>query len=500
MKLKFLSGLFSRQWFGRHRWIFRGLSGIGAGIILLAVRLADPEPYFQLDAYTDVTEGTRDASQASAARRINPVLTLKAGFARLPFLFPFREGAAGVSVPIPVFPADSPLAGYGDRKGHPATGIRDDIFLSVIALEQNGEIRLFLGMDSLIVPRRVSDGIIAMCLEDFSIPAGHVFMTATHTHSGIGGWARGPVGEIFAGEFNPEIISRWVELTRQTIAISINDMIEVDGLKHVEFSADRYIRNRLDGRNGRVYGRFKAVEINRAAGPDILVGVFSAHPILFPASNLEFSADYPGYWRRTVEANGDVLGVFAGGAMGSHSPRVPEVSDATDRPLSSAEVLGTALGVLTINALGEAASDTDLKVDSIRIDVSLPPLQLRLSDHLTLAPWLARRLLDSQGGSFFTGLRLGQSVFLGAPGDYSGELALELEAAIAVESGRGPAGVSQLRPVCTSFNGDYLGYLVPGRYYYYNSYESRVMSFYGHGWNDLCQFALEKVHRSLAGF
>jgi neutral ceramidase len=33
--------------------------------------------------------------------------------------------------------------------------------------------------------------------------------------------------------------------------------------------------------------------------------------------------------------------------------------------------------------------------------------------------------------------------------------------------------------VITSFNGDYVGYVVPARYYHMDGYEPRTMSFYG---------------------
>jgi hypothetical protein len=33
--------------------------------------------------------------------------------------------------------------------------------------------------------------------------------------------------------------------------------------------------------------------------------------------------------------------------------------------------------------------------------------------------------------------------------------------------------------IVTSFNGDYVGYVIPSRYYHLNGYEPRIMSFYG---------------------
>ena len=104
------------------------------------------------------------------------------------------------------------------------------------------------------------------------------------------------------------------------------------------------------------------------------------------------------------------------------------------------------------------------------VEVALPALQVRVSNGVRLRPWLARRLLPVQPVTFLQGLRLGDALWLSTPCDFSGELALGVKA-VAMES--------RLAAVVTSFNGDYVGYVIPAKYYVLNGYEPRTMSFFG---------------------
>ena len=83
---------------------------------------------------------------------------------------------------------------------------------------------------------------------------------------------------------------------------------------------------------------------------------------------------------------------------------------------------------------------------------------------------LAQRMLPVQPVTFLQGLRLGDALWLSTPCDFSGELALDLKAA---------ATEHRLATVVTSFNGDYVGYVIPAKYYTLDGYEPRTMSFFG---------------------
>ena len=66
--------------------------------------------------------------------------------------------------------------------------------------------------------------------------------------------------------------------------------------------------------------------------------------------------------------------------------------------------------------------------------------------------------------------RLDDVVWISTPCDFSGELSLGIKDFFRAKNADA---------VVTSFNGDYVGYIIPSRYYHLSGYEPRVMSFFG---------------------
>jgi hypothetical protein len=122
---------------------------------------------------------------------------------------------------------------------------------------------------------------------------------------------------------------------------------------------------------------------------------------------------------------------------------------------------------------------------ALGLDVSLPPLNLRLSDGIRLRPWLARKLLGVGSRSHLQVLRMNDSIWIATPCDFSGELALGIKEHLQAQGATA---------VVTSFNGDYLGYVIPGRYYHMAGYEPRLMSFFGPNMPDY----LDELIRTMA--
>ena len=104
------------------------------------------------------------------------------------------------------------------------------------------------------------------------------------------------------------------------------------------------------------------------------------------------------------------------------------------------------------------------------LDVFLPFFNVRLTDGVRLRPWLAQRLLPVRKQSFLQAFRFDDSVWVSTPCDFSGELALGIKDFLRVRGSRA---------VITSFNGDYVGYVISPRYYHLDGYEPRLMSFFG---------------------
>ena len=75
-------------------------------------------------------------------------------------------------------------------------------------------------------------------------------------------------------------------------------------------------------------------------------------------------------------------------------------------------------------------------------------------------------------------------VWVSTPCDFSGELALSVKNALR------PRGIEV---VVTSFNGDYIGYVIGSRYYHMDGYEPRLMSFFGPNVPDYLQELVQSL-------
>jgi hypothetical protein len=156
--------------------------------------------------------------------------------------------------------------------------------------------------------------------------------------------------------------------------------------------------------------------------------------------------------------------VFFAGGVGSHGPRAGAPG------FAGAERMGQALAQLAAQRLAEIPLTNSVAFAMLGLDVSLPELNVRLSDGWRLRPLVSRQFLHVQDRTFLQVLRLGQSLWVSTPCDFSGELALDIKNFL---HRRG------LQTTVTSFNGDYVGYVIPARYYHLGGYEPRTMSFFG---------------------
>ena len=356
-----------------------------------------------------------------------------------------------------------PLSGYGQRQGKPATGVHDDLFVKTVALEVSNQLVILFGVDALIVPREVADGAATQLREELGLRREQLYFSATHTHCGIGGWAEGMVGEAFAGEFNPAARAWFIRQIVTAARDAIADLAPA-ALGHGAFNAPEFVRNRLVGRLGRVNPAFTFLIVEQQTGRTAIIGSYSAHATVLPASVSEFSGDYPGYWQRAVEEKTGAMALFLAGSVGSHGP-VPG-----DKGFNGAERMGTELARQFLEQLASTPLTNQITFGLLGLPLDLPPIHLRLTAHLRVRPWLAAKLLPTTGDTYLQALRLDQSIWISTPCDFSGELALDLQNLLRTRD---------LQATITSFNGDYIGYVIPLKYYHLPGYEPRVMSFFG---------------------
>lgn len=444
----------------KKRWRIAGRITLGLLVVAVlaaasALTTVDRRPFAELPPLKSAIETATTASVP--ATETGP---LRAGFGRARL-----TPTVGTSEDRPELGEfrSLPLAGYGARQGQPATGTHDELSAKAIAFVVGGQTGVVVSADALIIPREVTALAMTRLNTDRGLRREQVYFSATHTHCGPGGWGEGLVGEAFAGPFQPAI-RIWLA---QQLAVAVEtalDDLSPASLGTGSFQAPELIRNRLSNGSGAVDAEFALVLVRQDDGDTAVIGSYGAHATVIGANVLEFGGDYPGAWQRGMETNGVLMAMFAAGGVGSHAHRAPT------NGLAGATQMGHALAAETSRQLSSIAVTNVVRFGVAGIGLPLPALQVRLTEGIRLRPWLAKQLLPVGEEVLLQGIRFNDTVWLSTPSDFSGELALELK--------------EELRPRAialqvTSFNGDYVGYVLPARYFNLEGYEPRTMSFYG---------------------
>lgn len=375
-----------------------------------------------------------------------------------------------------------PLAGYGDRKGKPATGVHDSIFVKAVALKVNGEIIVFTGADLLIMPPNIADSVVKILAPE-GINRDQIIFSATHTHSGPGGWAPGFIGKQFAGDENKDI-QRWLALRiSQCIVLAINDLKPAK-IGSGNFNAEGYTRNRVLGESGTKNNDFSFIVLEQAGNKKAILGSFSAHATTIGAENMEISGDYPGYWQRRIESTSADIALFCAGAIGSQSPV------GKGEQFEKAEYIGESLAD-SVNAHLVKVDLNDKPVLSfVSTLIELPDYHIRLTPKINLSTFWSKRLMPQPEDVFIQAIRIDDMVWITAPGDFSGEYALQIKNTLLAEG---------FKSNITSFNGSYVGYIVPGRYFYMGGYEPGLMGWFGPDMGEYTMDLMRQVSEIVTG-
>ena len=435
--------------------ILLGLLALALCTLILSVDEVDTRPYFRESYYANTVARLRVQEQT------NQIVwgQLEAGFGRArlsPTVNAQDEPAQGHFRSLS-------LAGYGSRHGKPATGVHDDVYVKTVAFCVQGRLGIIIGADALIIPRDVEEQAMRRLEQESGLRREQVYLSATHTHSSLGGWGEGKVAESFAGPFQPGAQLWFSECIVTAVQTAIKDL-KPARFGQGRFNASQFIRNRLVGNLGKVDPEFSYALFEQAGGKRAVLGVFGAHATILSGDMMQFSADYPGAWQHAVEDATGGMALFLAGGVGSQSP-VPGTNG-----LAGVERMGQALARLVIDQLPQTPLTNVVNFGMLGLDVTMPPLNVRISDGFRLRPWLAARLVPVKSTSFLQVFRIDDSVWISTPCDFSGELALGIKDFLHAR-GR--------NTVITSFNGDYVGYVIPARYYHLGGYEPRLMSFFG---------------------
>lgn len=448
---------------------------IGIIIALLVVlyfiftRSVDETPYFESDYFKNTT------AQIDSLKAICKMAddSLLAGFAKIsitPFLnSPEDNVAEGKFEKVP-------LAGYGARKGAPATDIHDSIFVKAAALKAGNQQIVLVGADLLIMPPNIIDSVTAV-LAKKGFSRSQLYFSATHSHSSIGAWGPGFVGRQFAGEENKNL-ERWlVGQIKKAVLDAVSDLRPAK-IGTGNFKAGEYTRNRLIGKLGTKNDDFNYIFIEQLDGKKAIIGSFAAHATTLGDKNMQISADYPGFWERKMEKSAVDYALFFAGSVGSQSP--VSKGDGFDEP----KYIGEALADSLLLQIPQTELNAKVPFSAVSVKMQLPEYHFRLTTKRNMSTGLTKKLMPYPKNVYVQAVRIGNMIWISTPCDFSGEYALQIKNALLSKG---------FNANITSFNGSYVGYIIPGRYFYLDKYEPKLMGWFGPNMGDYTMDIIRQI-------
>lgn len=437
--------------------ILLGFAGLLVLLIVLFVVVIGPWP-----TYTAGFEGTAYFNNSMA--RIDKAIQ-QCSITDKPGSLKVGWGTAMISPPI-----GTPLAGYSDRKSKPSTGVHDEQYVKAIAFSDGVDTAVVVGADMLLVPPNIAEPVRERVAKETPLTANNIFFTASHTHDGVGGFSPGLIAEFSFGKYDPKIPPMLINAF-STAIIDAYKSLEPAKLAHGAVDAPQFVHNRA--RQAGVDSALNWLLVEKANGKRCYVIRYSAHPTILDDDNMLSSAEYPGYLQRAVEKATGATAVYLGGGLGSMGPHAP---DAADR-FARCEAMGEGLAQLVLEATQNPVFVDHADVVSVGVPVDLPPFQMRpMSTKWRLSP-LARYITGLRATGWMTAVRVGNLVFVNAPGDFSGEI---------TATWRSWASNKGIDLWGSGFSGEYAGYISPDRYYSEVTdqkgnpeYETGVMSWLG---------------------
>ncbi|MCB1314665.1 MAG: neutral/alkaline non-lysosomal ceramidase N-terminal domain-containing protein [Leptospiraceae bacterium] len=364
-----------------------------------------------------------------------------------------------------------PLAGYGARNPMSSNAIDTPLYARALSLSNGHQTVTILNADLLLIPPAMRQHI----LRELNLPPAAVYFSATHTHSGPGGYAPGFLYELAFGEYDSRTFQRLADELIRTIRISRMDLQPAAMQSSQLGTTLPFVRNRIEfGAEPHATMNLTAVYRPGQSNPLALLIIASPHATCLGKTNRSLNGDYPGALQQKLESGHTYLALFMAGAVGSMTVTGAHSERACVQ--HTADTIAAAVDAALTHIAHKRGTINTVALFSQIVSVDLPSPGIRLGAHLRLAPFLVSGFFNRR--SYIHMLKLHDQLFLGMPGDYSGELAIKLERYIRTlpqNHADGQAG----HAIITSFNGDYIGYLLPRRRFALDHYESRTMSFYG---------------------
>jgi neutral ceramidase len=359
-------------------------------------------------------------------------------------------------------PYPTPIAIDAHRKGV-FEKVLDSIYVRAFVFDNGTERAAYVTLDMLIFPPSVT-AVLNDSLAGTGYSLDNTFLTATHTHSSFGAWAPGIIGEIFAGKYDPAIVAHIAHCVAMAIRNASIDMDKAKiGFNRMDCS--ELVYNRLLNDSTNIDPWFRYIRITRDDGKNAIIANFSAHATYLHDTIMKLHRDYPGHVVDYLESMITIdFAAFGAGAMGSMGPVYQEKG-----PWLGIEQTAADLFYKVMQSWNNTPLNYITKLNTMHLPIDLGEQQVRLNNYVRIRPWVANWVFG-ENPHFISGLRLGNTVLIGTPCDFSGELVAELTKFAEEKS---------LNLMVHSFNGDFIGYITHDNHYHLNAYETRTMNWFG---------------------
>lgn len=374
-----------------------------------------------------------------------------------------------------------PLAGYGRRGNY--ENVHDSLYIRILSVD-NGNFKAYLiNADLLLFPPELKNAIESK-MQEQGRDCEYIYLGATHTHNGIGGWDDSHLSEYLMGKYD----SGWVEQTADQVLFALNEAnnnaLPAKIFFWEAFAAD-FVKNRLTGWFHGIDDYMRGLEIIREDSSKALMVTFSAHPTSINSLSLEVSADYPGILVQNLEKSGYNFSMFMAGAVASHSK-----SGFCSGDFELCEEVGGALSERIQYAIERSPLATEASITTATIPVMHGITQLRVLKNVKLRDWAVKFLNGPLKGDIRI-LKIGDILMIGTSNDFSGEI-LVREQIPAFANAHG------MKIILTSFNGEYTGYITHDDHYYKGkrqevTFLNWVGPYFGAYYTEILKKIIEKV-------
>jgi hypothetical protein len=350
--------------------------------------------------------------------------------------------------------------GYSPRG--PYTFVQDSSHVKALTLSNGKSSIAWLNYELLIVHPQLADHVRAG-VQKAGISVDQLIFTATHTHSGMGGYMPGLVGSLAFGGYDEEVIEQLVTGSVRALQTALASQDTVT-LSYKKTSVPDLVSNRFV-KGGAIDPFVRQVLFQRKDGQKATFLTYSAHATALSSKFMGLSGDYPAFLTQHLEEEEVDFALFAAGTVGSHRPmaegNTPELVGAYAQAIS--EKISADTSKITLQ--GESL------LRSSKVAIQLGEPQLRVTTNLRIRPWLFRSLLG-EVPAYLDITQVGNILFISSSGELSGVF-YEAWDALAKEKG--------LELVVTVFNGSYIGYITPDELYDAHYHEVRDMNWFGPG-------------------